>query len=87
MIYLLHNFVCRDKKESLQRFLMNTKNRSRSSYKEKYDHYVLLMNLADIKKYKRRRLTWQEKLHLAHYYKSFQNEIAGKTILYEMPER
>ena len=87
MLYLLHLIICSDKKESLQRFLTNPKSRSAANYDSNYEDYLLLVDLVDTKKYRRLKLNWDEMMHLAKYYKSYQNEFAGKSVRYDLPKR
>lgn len=76
-IQLLRYFIQADRKHSLQAQLLNTQGAT-SDHQKAYQEIV---RISDKIKYKAR-LTPNEKLHAARYYRSLTNEIKGKTLRY-----
>jgi len=75
LIQVLRLFIQQDKKLSLQRSLLQKKTVAAEN------DYSRLIHLTEKHKFKKA-LTFSERLFLARYFKSFQNERNGKTLRY-----
>ena len=73
IIFLLKIFIQKDRKLSLQRALLKNKTASDEAA------YANLIYLTEKHKFKKP-LTWEERVFLANYYRSFQNERNGRTL-------
>lgn len=73
IIFLLKIFIQKDRKLSLQRALLKNKTASDEAA------YANLIYLTEKHKFKKP-LNWEERVFLAKYYRSFQNERNGRTL-------
>lgn len=87
MLFILHLFLCQDRKSSLQRMLLRSKGVEDSSFLALKEEYQRLLDITERKKYQRRPLSWNDTLFAAKYYRSFQNEMAGKTVRYDLLDK
>lgn len=56
------------------------------AYRELREDYERLLEITERKKYQKLPLSFEDHVFAAKYYRSFQNELAGKTIRYDLPD-
>ena len=86
MLFILQLFLCTDRKQSLQRQLLRLSSKGGATYLSLREDYERLLEIAERKKYQKLPLRWEDMVFAAKYYRSFQNEMAGKTVRYDLPD-
>lgn len=84
LIIILLRFFTKTEKTSMQNRVLRAKKEGSSEFEALRDTYLQISTLVEKVKYGYGKLNFSEALLLAKHYKTFKNELNGKSVKYEL---